>query len=375
MISDDAEHMEDVSGNRSWLIRDGMDRERMLDMDRRLQPVRRLSFLVLAGSLILLGPWLGWWTMVPLVATAGLFAAADKHTERARRPEYFMFGAWVGTQVVLAIAVALSGGPKVATISWFGIAVVTLASRFSDRGIAIGVAITYVLMLAVAFGVNAHAVIENPTRVVAPAALIASVTMFSLALMRSDVEHRSRAVVDTLTGMLNRAALAGRAEELAQQSAITSQPVGLIVADIDHFKETNDTYGHAIGDAVLKDVAYIIRKQLRAFDLAYRLGGEEFLVLLPGADSAQVQVVAEGLRTAVAERPLGGGIAVTISCGVAASKPPERFDYEAVFERADRALYAAKRGGRNRVCVAGDAAQGEQPAAGDGAGPVLGLAA
>lgn len=352
-----------------------MDRERMLDMDRRLQPVRRLSFFVLAGSLILLGPWLGWWTMVPLVTSAGLFAAADKYTERARRPEYFMFGAWVGTQAVLAIAVALSGGPKVATISWFGIAIVTLASRFSDRGIAAGVAITFVLMLSVAFGVNAHAVIENPTRVVAPAALIITVTMFSLALMRSDVEHRSRAVVDTLTGMLNRAALAGRAEELAQQSAITSLPVGMIVADIDHFKETNDTYGHAIGDAVLKDVAYAIRKELRAFDLAYRLGGEEFLVLLPGADIAQVSAVAETLRQAIAARPLGGGIEVTISCGVAASRAGEPFNYETVFERADKALYAAKRGGRNRVCTAEAQGAGDQSQPGDAAGPALGLAA
>jgi diguanylate cyclase (GGDEF)-like protein len=366
--------MEDAAQNNSWLIRDGMDRERMLDMDKRLQPVRRLSFLVLAGSLIVLGPWLGWWTMAPLMASAGLFAAADKYTQRARRPEYFMFGAWVGTQVVLAIAIAISGGPNVATISWLAIAVVTLASRFSDRGIAAGVALTFALLFAVAFGVNAHAVIANPTRVIAPAALIISVAMFSLALMRSDVEHRSRAVVDSLTGMLNRAALGGRAEELAQQSAITSLPVAMIVADIDHFKAINDSYGHAIGDAVLKDVAYAIRKQLRAFDLAYRLGGEEFLVLLPGADVGQAYAVAESLRQAIAAQPLGGGIDVTISCGVSGSLAGERFDYETIFERADRALYEAKHGGRNRVCTAEEQG-GEAQVPGSGADALLDLAA
>jgi diguanylate cyclase (GGDEF)-like protein len=337
----------------SWLIRDGMDRERMLDMDTRLLPVRRRSLAVLAGSLAIMGPWLGWWTLVPVLAPAGLFAFADKYTHRAKKPEYVMFAAWVGTQVVLAISVALSGGPKVATISWFAIAVVTLASRFSNRGIAAGIAVTFVLMLAVGFGVNAHAVFENPTRLIAPAALVISITMFSMALMQSDVEHRSRAVVDELTGMLNRAALAGRVDELAQQSMVTGLSVGMIVADIDHFKDINDTRGHKTGDAVLQDVAYLMRKQLRAFDLAYRLGGEEFLVLLPGADREQAATVAETLREAIGREPLGGGVEVTISCGVAASARGARFDYEAVFAEADGALYEAKRSGRNRVCEAG----------------------
>jgi diguanylate cyclase (GGDEF)-like protein len=345
--------MDDTLQGSSWLIRDGLDRQRMLDMDARLAPVRRLSLAILAGSLVIMGPWLGWWTLVPVLAPAWLFAVADRYIAKAKKPEYMMFAAWVGTQVVLAASVALSGGPEVATMSWFAIAVVTLASRFSNRGIAAGIAVTFVLMLAVAFGVNAHAVIENPTRVIAPAALILTVTLFSFALMQSDVEHRSRAVVDELTGMLNRAALAGRVEELAQQSTVTGLSVGMVVADIDHFKQINDTHGHKTGDAVLQDVAYLMRKQLRAFDLAYRLGGEEFLVLLPGADRAQAATVAETLRDAIQQEPLGGGVEVTISCGVAASVPGVRFDYESVFAEADGALYEAKRSGRNRVCEAG----------------------
>ena len=175
--------------------------------------------------------------------------------------------------------------------------------------------------------------ISDPPLIVAPAALVLAVAMFSIALMQSDVEHRSRAVVDELTGMLNRAALAGRVEELEQQSAVTGLSVGLIVADIDHFKRINDTHGHKTGDAVLQDVAYIMRKQLRAFDLAYRLGGEEFLVLLPGSDHEQARVVAELLREATEAQPLGGGIEVTISCGVASSADAPAFRYEAIFAR------------------------------------------
>jgi diguanylate cyclase (GGDEF)-like protein len=334
----------------SWLIRDGMDRERMLDMDRRIQPVRQRSFALLAMALVACGPWLGWWTLAPLFFAALAFRMAEKYMSGARRPEYVMFAAWAASEVIIAVSVALSGGPKVATMSWFAIPIITLASRFSDRGIAAGVAIATALMFAVAFGVDAHAVLHNPTLVIAPLALLGTITMFSIALMQSDVEHRSRAVVDQLTGMLNRNALQSRVAELEQQSAIAREPVGIIEADIDHFKRVNDSRGHLAGDAVLKDVAYLIRKELRAFDLAYRLGGEEFVVLLPGADLAQSAAVAETLRQAVESEPVGGGVDITISCGVGASERGSSFVYDAVFGEADAALYEAKRSGRNRVC-------------------------
>ena len=87
-----------------------------------------------------------------------------------------------------------------------------------------------------------------------------ALAMMQSVIMRSDVDVRAEAVIDPLTGMLNRKALHVRVEELRQQSAITGEPVGLIVADLDHFKAINDTYGHAAGDAVLKDVAYALRK-------------------------------------------------------------------------------------------------------------------
>jgi diguanylate cyclase (GGDEF)-like protein len=174
--------------------------------------------------------------------------------------------------------------------------------------------------------------------------------------MRSDIQHRSDAVIDQLTGMLNRKALSTRSEELAQQALISGDPVGMIVCDLDHFKEINDTHGHPTGDAVLKDVAYLMRKQLRAFDLAYRLGGEEFLILLPGSDLTRAVGLAERLRSHVAAAPLTGDVHVTMSFGVSASGRDEPFEYQDVFAEADAALYRAKRGGRNQVCMVGSAA-------------------
>ena len=187
---------------------------------------------------------------------------------------------------------------------------------------------------------------------IAPVALILSVAVLSTALMASDIQHRSDAVIDQLTGMLNRKALAVRVQELAQQSAVTGEPVGVIVIDLDRFKQVNDTHGHAVGDVVLKEVAYLLRKQLRAFDLAYRLGGEEFLILVPGSDLEHTAELAERLREAVAADPVAEEISVTMSLGVAASEHDERFVYAAVFAVADAALYRAKRDGRNRVCIA-----------------------
>jgi len=334
----------------SWLIRNDMDRERMIDMDRRLQPVRRNSFLVLGAALVACGPWLGWWTLLPLALAGVLFRLGNQRIERAARPEHALFAAWAASEVIIGVSVALTGGARTPALAWFAIPIVTLGARFSTRGIVVGVSLAVALMVAVAFGVSPGIVVAQPQTLIVPVSLVVAVAMLSTALMRSDVEHRGEAVIDQLTGLLNRKALAARASELSQQSAVSGEPIGLLIGDLDHFKWINDARGHAVGDAVLTDVAYLLRKNLRAFDLVYRVGGEEFLILVPGADAIQSAAVAEQLRAAVCAEPVGGGERVTMSFGVAASQRRTHFDYAAVFARADAALYEAKRAGRDRVC-------------------------
>jgi diguanylate cyclase (GGDEF)-like protein len=319
-------------------------------MEERIKPVRRIAIGILALALIAGAPWIGWWTLIPLAGAAALFLAADAQLQRSERPEYLMFGAWVGSEVMIALAVALIGGPAVATLSWLAIPVVTLSARFSLRGVLVGVAIAIALLLGVAFGTDAAAALDSPPLVLAPLALILAIAVLSTALMQSDLEHRGEAVIDSLTGMLNRKALMNRVSEIAQQSAVTGQPVGMILGDLDRFKRVNDSQGHAAGDAALTDVAYLLRKRLRAFDLAYRIGGEEFLVLLPGADTRKCAAIAEDLRQAVAADTLADGSSLTISFGVSASARGAGFDYDRVFAAADEALYEAKSEGRNRVC-------------------------
>ncbi len=336
----------------SWLCRDDAARERMVDMERLIRPVRAITFMLMTVALLSAGPWEGWWTLLPLGAAAVSFAIADRLIDRIAKPEWAVAAAWVTSQTLIAASIALTGGLTSAALGWLAIPVVTLAARFDARGVAAGMGLTVVLLLASTLAVDPGAVAERPDRLVHALVLIAGVGLLSSALMRSDREHRSESVLDGLTGMLNRRALAARVAELTEQSQITGAAIGVIVGDLDNFKTVNDEHGHTVGDAVLVDVAYALRKELRAFDMAYRLGGEEFLVLMPGAGPAEAGEVAERLRRAVGAFP-AGGIDVTMSFGVASSAG-KRFDYAALFAAADTALYEAKRGGRNRVAIAGE---------------------
>jgi diguanylate cyclase (GGDEF)-like protein len=155
---------------------------------------------------------------------------------------------------------------------------------------------------------------------------------------------------DGLTGLPNRRAFD---EELAREvarAARSGAPLALVVLDVDRFKAVNDGHGHPAGDAVLREVAARAAAAIRQGDLAARLGGEEFALLLPGADLSGAAELAERVRAAVAGAPVpaaGQSIAVTVSLGCAALAPGEA--PEALLGRADARLYEAKRTGRDRV--------------------------
>jgi diguanylate cyclase (GGDEF)-like protein len=305
----------------------------------------------MAVALLVCGPWVGWWPIGLMALTAFGFLWVDRHLDRFTRPELAIAGVWSLAQIVIAVAVVLSGGPDSSAVAWLAIPVVTLSARFDVRGVIAGVIYTALLMAAATAGSDPHAIVESPQKAIFPLALLIAVAWLSTALMRSDIDHRADSVIDGLTGMLNRRALDTRVAELSAQARLTGEPIGLVIGDLDRFKSVNDQHGHAKGDAVLVDVAYALRKELRAFDLAYRLGGEEFLILLPGATLNEAAGVAERLRGAVGACD-AGGLQVTMSFGVASSGGGV-FEYEQVLAAADGALYEAKSGGRDRVAVAG----------------------
>lgn len=339
----------------SWLC-DEEGRRRLIENSDRIRPQRAAAMALLALVLVITSPWHGWWPLAPLLVAAIGFTWADRKLKAAARPEIPFAIAWVIAQLCIAASAALSGGIDSHALMWLAIPIVTVSARLTTHGLVAAVVITELLLVGAALTSGIGAVVDDPTPALYAMATVAAVAILSAALMKSDLHHRSKSVIDPLTQMLNRGALVGRAAELAEQSRVSGDPVAVIVADLDHFKSVNDTYGHATGDAVLRDVAYMIRKELRAFDLAYRLGGEEFLILLPGSGEPAAVQVAERLREAVAERQIAD-VDITISCGVAASAPGNVFDFDAVFARADYALYGAKKAGRNRVCATAEAVQ------------------
>ena len=161
-------------------------------------------------------------------------------------------------------------------------------------------------------------------------------------------ELRALATTDGLTGLDNRRAISARFEA-------ATGPVAAILLDVDHFKRVNDVHGHAAGDDVLREVAQRVRAGLRPDDACGRWGGEEFLCLLDGVAMPRAVLVAEALRTRVSDAPVGPGLRVTVSIGVAVGDPESP---EALVARADEALYAAKAAGRDRVRIAAPAPAG-----------------
>ena len=170
-------------------------------------------------------------------------------------------------------------------------------------------------------------------------------------------EILKHATLDALTGFYNRRQLEERSKQEVSGAKRKNKPLCAIMTDIDFFKRVNDTYGHAVGDIVLKNVAHIIKSQLRDYDIAGRYGGEEFTILLPYTTLSEAQMVAERLRITVEKKHIDISkvvpdspvkyINVTISLGVHQLQTDE--NETDLIQKADKALYEAKSGGRNKV--------------------------
>jgi len=164
------------------------------------------------------------------------------------------------------------------------------------------------------------------------------------------------AVTDGLTGLHNRRYLERQLSILVNQSRAREKPLSLLVLDIDHFKHINDSYGHAVGDEVLREFSRRLRKAVRGIDVASRMGGEEFVVVMPDTDAALAFLVGERLRQKIAAEPFSipesdEVIEVTVSIGISSLASVEDAP-DVLLKRADDALYEAKRAGRNRVAAA-----------------------
>lgn len=199
---------------------------------------------------------------------------------------------------------------------------------------------------------HSHEVARNLLSIVAGRMRNDKNTLIITQNKKAQFEHQ--ASVDALTGIHNRHWMGDAFPRALHRCAFNNLPFAIMVADIDHFKRINDTYGHVVGDIALKAVASCMAENLRTHDLLVRYGGEEFAMLLPETGLENARVAAERLRAAIADREIRYNeisFRITISIGIAQTQHEEKL--EILIGEADRALYRAKDLGRNRVEVSG----------------------
>jgi diguanylate cyclase (GGDEF)-like protein len=173
-------------------------------------------------------------------------------------------------------------------------------------------------------------------------------------LIQARESLRFEALHDHLTGVWNRGAVLNLLQREVQRRQRSGEALGVIMADVDHFKKINDSYGHLVGDAVLAEVARRLTASVRGYDSVGRYGGEEFLIIVPGCDPKGLVVSAERLRGVIADSPIdttSGPIPVTLSVGLVSvdADNTESVEHIALVQAADSALYRAKAAGRNRI--------------------------
>jgi diguanylate cyclase (GGDEF)-like protein len=349
---------------RSWLCPTEVDRMRVVEASERVRRARIWIWLTIGLTIAATAPWTGWWPVLLLGPSGIALLVLDRHLEHSERPERLAMGNLVFTLGLFAAAVALTGGPDSPVLPLVIIPAFVAPMRFRGKVVLALGSLTVLVLLAVTVGVDPATAADDPRLIIMTIALLVCVTLANWSLVAAEMQQRDAAVLDPLTGLLNRKALDMRILEVEQQAQLAGAPVALLACDLDRFKRVNDTHGHDRGDAVLRSFAYQMRKALRTFELIYRLGGDEFLFVLPGAGREEALAIAERLRKAIAEgKP--GGLEITASFGISAAAG-DNVVYARMFKAADKALYEAKAEGRNRVVLA----DGPEPAA-PAAEPVL----
>jgi diguanylate cyclase (GGDEF)-like protein len=225
-----------------------------------------------------------------------------------------------------------------------------LLANFLLVGRGMAVIISAIAIVVVAMSDTALASMAEKLMFVS-SALVTSLFAYVLALRSEEqrLQLESIAAHDPLTGAYNRRGMDAEMEIAISSSMRNGSPLGLLVFDLDHFKQINDSFGHEAGDAVLVRIAELTRRSTRRGDRFFRSGGEEFGLLVPGADSESLRFMAEKLRATVEDEVSCNGRAVTVSIGATWLVPGESAaDF---LSRADAAMYRAKHQGRNRVVV------------------------
>ncbi len=248
--------------------------------------------------------------------------------------------------VPVAVAVAL----LLRTQPIYGVLWTYPAILFSYFVLSRRMAIPVSLGLLAAATAMVHAYIDAGTALRVFASVLLTIVIVNIILgVVNDLHARmlAQTVTDPLTGAYNRRHMETCLDEVIERHRRTGAGAALLLIDIDQFKPVNDRFGHAAGDSVLRTIVALVADRVRRLDRVFRIGGDEFLLLLPDTDLSAAQTVAEELRARIAAAAIPGASPVTVSIGLAVLQPGQQMD--AWMQDADAALYRAKQQGRNRV--------------------------
>jgi diguanylate cyclase (GGDEF)-like protein len=341
------------SGYRSWLCPTDADVQRFYEALDGINRSRRQVLLILFLTALSMTPWLGMANLLLLLSAASVGYATDRLA--GARTTTVRSGAVIsaGFQIMLSAGVAGTGGAESPYLPWLAVPVTMLAARYRRAVVIWAISVAVLIgagacLFAAALGTDA----QQPAFVdaVATIGLACALGAIALNLQAAEIESRQAASSDPLTGLLNRTALDLQWRRMTAEVSDTDAWLCVLICDLDHFKAVNDLHGHAAGDEVLKCAAGVLAASIRPRDRAFRVGGEEFLVLLPHTDASRGAEIGERIRASLAARSVVG-IHVTVSIGVAAARGAQA-DPQKLSEAADAALYGAKSDGRDRVRIA-----------------------
>jgi diguanylate cyclase (GGDEF)-like protein len=345
----------------NWLVRGEFERDHIRESAHALSRTHHGALGFVFVALLASIPWIGWVLMLPAIPAVIAYHAAERRVKALRRPEYMLGGTWLLVQLSIFGGAVIADPAEPYMLVLFAPMMIGMTAVFPTRGVQVLSLVTVGLCMLAGAIARPDVLTTYPTIAGPPLLLVTGIALMSSVTGRSAIEFRTRAVVDPLTGLLTRAALRSRLAEVEHESHAATSSISVIAFDIDHFKTLNDAHGHAAGDAALRAVGFATRTNLQALEWGFRLGGDEFMVVVP-VSSGAAAALAERIRASIGQVNVDG-VTLTASFGIAAAAPDERFDFETVSRRADSALYEAKRAGRNRVAVATPVAPGLAPIA------------
>ncbi len=338
--------------DRGPVLHDVLERSHLIHMTRRLRERNTLPIVAVYLAVIASIPRIGW-TIIPLALMGSLaHRRAQNRVETVRNPLRTVGAGWLLTQVGIVAGLPWMHDDAVWLICLLVSMIITASAAFPLRYTVAGVATTAVLMVGGALLIDVRVLERAPQAVAINLAFLAACAIAGRGVGMLAARMRAESNHDELTGLPNRAAMTASGTVLVTDADDRGAPLGVVVADIDHFKVVNDRLGHAEGDRALAAVASTMREALRTDTMLFRVGGEEFAVIVPDADADAAHGVAERLRMAIERaRDLPGG-PLTVSLGVASRLPGTEVTLMDLLEQADLAMYRSKRAGRNRTSVA-----------------------